>query len=326
MSILIQFEALSPVPVIEEYLHDKGWLLPNERVSKINTAGEGNMNVVLRVTSNLRSFILKQSRPFVQKYKQIAAPLERIAIEKQFYEVIQVGYLLDHAPKTLGFDATNYVLILEDLGNCQDMSNIYHQRNVPDNIVKDLTTILKTIHSSDAPKDFPKNLEMRKLNHQHIFELPFLNDNGFSLDGIQPGLQGLSVPYKNDSALKKIISEIGSLYLHNGNTLLHGDYYPGSWMTEKDNLYIIDPEFAFVGFAEFDLGVMAGHLLIATHDKTYMDRILELYGNTVDRKLVKRMAGIEIMRRIIGLAQLPLQRTLSEKETLLKLAYKLITV
>lgn len=315
----------SPISEIQICLSDKGWTKNNEQIIAVEKPGEGNMNVVLRVITDYRSFILKQSRPFVQKYQQIEAPLERIGVEQQFYKAIQSDDLQPHTPKILGYDAINYILILEDLGNCEDMSSVYQLKNVSDNLVKKLTDILKTIHESDIPSDFPDNLEMRKLNHQHIFELPFLVDNGFSLDDIQPGLQVLSIPYKNDTILKETVSEIGSMYLQEGNTLLHGDYYPGSWMTEKDNLYVIDPEFAFVGFAEFDLGVMAGHLLLATNDEGNIENILQNYDGPVDKKLVKKMAGIEIMRRIIGLAQLSLKRTLVEKEHLLKLAHKLIT-
>ena len=44
----------------------------------------------------------------------------------------------------------------------------------------------------------------------------------------------------------------------------------------------------------------------------------------VDIKLIQQVAGIEIIRRLIGIAQLPLNRTLQEKETLLKMAKKMI--
>lgn len=319
-----KFDLTSSPLEIENYLKQHSWLGPKEHIKIIEKPGEGNMNVVLRVKTNLRSFILKQSRPFVQKYQQIAAPLERIAVEKRFYETMQGPDLKPHMPKTFGYDPQNYILLLEDLGNCQDMSIIYQSRIISNHQVKELTSILRAIHESSPPKDFPDNREMRKLNHQHIFELPFLVDNGFSLDDIQDGLQELSMPYKRDDDLKRIVSDMGNTYLEQGTTLLHGDYYPGSWMTENDNLYVIDPEFAFVGFAEFDLGVMAGHLIMTTQNKEIIDKLLPLYGNTVDKELIEKIAGIEIMRRIIGLAQLPMQRTLEEKGNLLKLAYKMI--
>ena len=165
---------------------------------------------------------------------------------------------------------------------------------------------------------------MRNLNHQHIFALPFMADNGFSLDNIQPGLQELSIPYKQDEELKKQISIIGEKYLSQGTTLLHGDYYPGSWMTDEQQIYVIDPEFGFVGFAEFDLGVMAAHLIMATQTEDYLSRIISIYPEEIDTHVTQQVAGIEIMRRLIGIAQLPLKNSLEDKKRLLEMAKKMI--
>lgn len=313
------------ISTLQEYMHQNDWLLSkNEEIVSIEKPGEGNMNVVLRVTTNKRSFILKQSRPFVQKYQQIEAPINRIKVELQFYQAIQSSALSAHIPKVLGFDASDHLLLLEDLGQCEDMVFIYEKKEIDKTALQKLIFIIDLIHRTKVPLDFPENMEMRKLNHQHIFVLPFLEDNGFSLDDIQPGLQELSLPYKKDTELKKAIEKIGKRYLSEGGTLLHGDYYPGSWMTEAHNLYVIDPEFGFVGFAEFDLGVMAAHLIMATGKKKYLGQVESQYNGRADKKLMSQVAGIEIMRRLIGLAQLPLDRTIDEKKSLLKKAHKMI--
>lgn len=318
------FDLSTPVIELENYLAASGWLDPEEYLVAIEKPGEGNMNVVLRIKTNERTFILKQSRPYVQKYQQIEAPLERIRVEKQFYQAIQGNALNAHIPKILGFDTAQNVLLLEDLGHCEDMTVIYHDRTITAKQLERLVFFIGLIHRKKVTDDFPQNLEMRRLNHEHIFVLPFLKDNGFSLDSIQPGLQALAEPYKSDDTLKAIINTIGEKYLSEGDTLLHGDYYPGSWMMEAKNLYIIDPEFAFVGFAEFDLGVMAAHLILATGKKDYMNKILLDYDGTIDEKLMANVAGIEIMRRLIGLAQLAIVRTLDEKRYLLQTAHEMI--
>ena len=309
---------------LQEYLQVNGWLSKDETIGSIEKPGEGNMNVVLRIITNKRSFILKQSRPYVQKYQQIEAPIDRIAVEHAFYEAIQSNALHAHIPKILGYDVSEHILLLEDLGDCEDMVALYQKRDITPKELRKLIFILGLIHRTKPPIGFPENLEMRRLNHQHIFELPFLKDNGFSLDDIQPGLQELSTPYKKDPKLKAEIKKIGDRYLSKGDTLIHGDYYPGSWMTEANDLYVIDPEFGFIGFAEFDLGVMAAHLVMITGKKKYLNRIHSLYEGDFDKKLMAQIAGIEIMRRLIGLAQLPLKRTIDEKKSLLKKAYKMI--
>ncbi|HDZ05061.1 MAG TPA: hypothetical protein ENH58_08410 [Maribacter sp.] len=282
------------------------------------------MNVVLRVATNLRSIIVKQSRPFVQKYQNIPAPIDRIAVENTFYKAIENSNITSHIPTIIGFDPDTHILVMEDLGDCDDMTFLYKQRNISNNQFNILIAIIHQIHNTKPPSNFPDNIKMRELNHQHIFILPFLSDNGFSLNDIQLGLQELSLPYKEDESLKEKITFIGERYLSQGNTLLHGDYYPGSWMLKDNQLFIIDPEFGFLGFKEFDLGVMAAHLIIATHNISYIEKIETSYPSKIDSELLQNIAGIEIMRRLIGLAQLPINRTLLEKAELLTMAKNLI--
>jgi len=322
---LIYFDENTAPAVLTSFLHEKGWIPATASVRSLQKAGQGNMNVVLRIATENSSFILKQSRPYVQKYQDIKAPLERIAVEQLFYTAMENNGVIGHFPKVLAYDAQNHLLQLEDLGDCDDMVYLYGDQKIAESQTARLVQIAHAIHSCDAPGEYHENLSLRQLNHQHIFVLPFLEENGFSLDSVQPGLQALSLPFKKDAELKKKVQQLGENYLALGTTLIHGDYYPGSWMSQGDTLYVIDPEFSFLGFAEFDLGVMAAHLIMATMQESSLASVLNSYEGTLNDSLVAQIAGTEIIRRIIGLAQLPLKRTLDEKAYLLKEAYQLIT-
>jgi len=65
---------------------------------------------------------------------------------------------------------------------------------------------------------------------------------------------------------------------------------------------------------------MGAHLMMATHDTKSIEKIILLYPDQVAEKKVYQYAGVEIMRRLIGLAQLPLKRSLEEKAHLLEVA------
>jgi len=54
---------------INQFLTDLKFLSSDENILTVEKPGEGNMNVVLRVKTNKRSFIVKQSRPFVLRLK-----------------------------------------------------------------------------------------------------------------------------------------------------------------------------------------------------------------------------------------------------------------
>ena len=60
---------------VARFLRERGWIEPDEVVLEVGRAGDGNMNLTLRVRTGQRSLILKQARPWVEKYPHIAAPV-----------------------------------------------------------------------------------------------------------------------------------------------------------------------------------------------------------------------------------------------------------
>jgi len=123
---------------------------------------------------------------------------------------------------------------------------------------------------------------MRALNHEHIFVYPYLDVNGMDLDTILPGLQGVANKVKANSSLKKVFDELGNLYLSDGDYLLHGDYFPGSWLKTEDGIKIIDPEFCFFGPIEFEIGVIVTHLKMADQPVAIIQRALSLYDEEIN--------------------------------------------
>lgn len=318
--------------IIDETL--SAYLIANKLISSkahildYSKAGEGNMNFVMRVKTSERSFILKQSRDYVNKYPQIAAPIERVAVENAFYNAIAEHELLaSFSPSVLHFDPNNHLLILEDLGEGSDLSLIYkNQEQISEDEMISLVDFLLQLHGLEG-LEFPSNKAMKTLNHEHIFHFPYLVENGFYLDDIQSGLQDLAMKYKTDDLLKQKIEKTGERYLKNGNTLLHGDFYPGSWLKVGGELKVIDPEFGFLGDAEFDLGVMLAHFEMSNVEPRVREKCLNHYKGerNIDEKLTQQYQGIEIMRRLIGIAQLPLTLSLTDKSILLERAKELIS-
>ncbi|MBK5278098.1 MAG: aminoglycoside phosphotransferase [Bacteroidia bacterium] len=313
-----------------ELLYQNSWIPASDKIVSVEKPGEGNMNFVLRVKTNSTSIVIKQSRPWVEKYPQIPAPENRIAVEATFYqEISNDNFFHRYCPAIIGFDKKNYVLALEDLGEATDCTFVYKKNStLEDKDLESLVGFISHLHNSSIGyrKTFPENAELKILNHTHIFKYPFQEDNGFTLDAIQPGLQAASIPYKKNSILKENIVPLGDVYLQTHQTLIHGDFYPGSWLRGKTGIKIIDPEFSHFGRAEFDLGVMMAHLKMAQVESRALTNVLELYGRPqgFDNQLFCGFCGVEIMRRIIGLAQLPFDLNLKEKSALLELARQLI--
>ena len=317
---------------LEAYLKSKDWLEAGDAIANVEKPGEGNMNFTLRVIAlSGNTFIIKQSRDFVEKYPTITAPAERVLTEGLFYEFTQQNLdLRAYMPKLLGIDEVNNIIAIQDLGQANDYTYWYKPQQIAlKEELEQIVQYLSLLHNSfigKAPNNAFENRKMRVLNHEHIFQYPFMENNGFDLDTVQPGLQTAAMVYKQDETLKKLILNLGDKYLEEGSTLLHGDYYPGSFLKTDQGVKIIDPEFCFYGHAEFDLAVIMAHLKMSQQSQEIINWTLECYEKTsdFDEKLFCQFMGVEIMRRIIGLAQLPLSLSLEVKIELLQEAKGLI--
>ena len=71
---------------LERYAHQQGFIGPTQSLHSARKAGDGNMNLTLRLTTAEGSLILKQARPWVEKYPHIEASSDRSLVEIAFYE------------------------------------------------------------------------------------------------------------------------------------------------------------------------------------------------------------------------------------------------
>jgi 5-methylthioribose kinase len=298
---------------VARVLDAQRWLEPGETVTSVEKAGEGNMNLTLRVRTDRRSVVLKQSRPWVEKYDQIEAPWDRIVIEARFYKTVRALPTVAAAmPKLLNADADAKLLLLEDLGNAEDLSLVYRGGKLEDGEVAALARWAAALHAGTRGQFTPDlaNREMRGLNFAHIFEIPLNEDNGIDLERFEPGLTAVANRIKTDFAYRQRVRETGARYQADGPCLVHGDYFPGSWLRTPGGPRIIDPEFAFFGDPELDIGCALAHVRLGWIDRAVAHAFLASYGSPLgappDPTLIGRYAGIEVMRRLIGVAQLPL--------------------
>ena len=311
------------------YLVARGLMAAEETPVGVTAAGEGNMNCTLRIITPRRRLIVKQARPWVEKYDHIPAPWNRSHVETAFYETVEaVSGVGDRMPRLLHVDADARVVVLDDLGDGGDLSSIYARTRLSNDDRDALVDYLVRLHRIVVPahrKAVLANRQMRALNHEHIFHFPLVESNGFALDDITPGLQHIADELKRDAPFVARVAALGSRYLDDGETLVHGDYFPGSWVRTRGGVAVIDPEFCFLGCGEFDLGVMMAHLIMAGDTEADTD-VLERAAadGRADAALARQFAGVEIMRRLIGVAQLPLAVRLEKKRELLGRARRLV--
>lgn len=312
-------------------------------------AGEGNMNLVLRVTMGEESLILKQSRPWVQKYPSIAAPEERILAETDFYRRVADGdshvnhRVCEKVPRILASSPEHYLLAIEDLGAASDYSRLYQRGEVDRADAKvafgeaiEWLTMLHRLPVFESEASSVGCDELRQLNHDHMFVIAMTDTPAIDLDSVCPGWTKASALIRQDRTLRRALVNLGQTYLdwqcprNRDKCLLHGDYYPGSWLHTDAGFRVIDPEFCFAGPPEFDLGILSAHRLFcdAGLGRESVMRDCESYqllaDLSLDPLLVHRFAGAEMIRRLIGVAQLPLVADLAQRRRWLEIGHDLV--
>jgi len=313
---------------LAEQLHQLQLIDNDETLKAAGSAGDGNMNYTLRVQTNRRSLIIKQSVPYVAKYPSIPAPTDRIQQEVAFYRfVAEHPKVANRMPQLFVHNKQHNVVVFQDCGDTPDYSVMYTQdTSLENDTLATLVDWLATLHaiplSASETLSFSNN-EMRQLNHFHIFDFPLNSNNGLDLDAICPGLKQVANKIQKNETFKQHTKAIGrEVYLAGGTQLIHGDFFPGSILNTLQGPTIIDPEFCHSGRREFDLGVFYAHLHFAQASSHLAESFLAASHQRLpfDRALTQKIAGIEIMRRIIGVAQLPIDMNLDRRIKLLELA------
>ncbi len=305
----------------EHYIKKMGFFKSDSLVTRFSSAGDGNMNFTFRASyANGNSIILKQAPPYCAKFKEIPAPLERLTQENFYYQIISKSpLLLNYSPRILGFDPEANIMFMEDLGNAVDYENLYSGSRLTQNEFESLFLYLSELHSLPVDEISMTNQKMRDLNHQYIFVLPFKKEIAIDLNAITPGLNRLAEKVYASSSLKNIAHEVGKLYLEKKDCLIHGDFYPKSWLNTQNGLKVIDPEFGHIGCREFDIGVFRAHMMMCEQDELLIQSLDLFYqkNNSFDQKLSDIFCSFEVLRRILYVSQVPLRNNLEFKDALI---------
>ncbi|MSU53303.1 MAG: aminoglycoside phosphotransferase [Opitutia bacterium] len=297
--------------------------------------GSSNMNCVWRAHLPGRSLMLKQARPWVEKYPTIAAPVERTEAEARFYRLAaRDPHLATRLPAILDHDPAAHVLVLADLAPATPLEICYPGptgAHLDFAAIDELAATINRLHRVAVPAaEAPalRNHAMRTLNHAHLFDLPIRAEGPFDafLESLTPGLADASRAFRSDAVYVQLVTALGRRYLeHDHPHLLHGDFFLGSLLRAPGGaIMLIDPEFSFGGEPEFDLGVFYAHLILSNHPEPVRARWLEKTAADRDDRLIRHYAGVEIMRRLIGVAQLPLPAALAPKRAWLAQSRELL--
>lgn len=188
-------------------------------------------------------------------------------------------------------------------------------------------------------KDFI-NPELCEISEDLVFTEPYF-DQFKRNEVIEENLEFVTEHLYDNEVLKEEVALLKYAFLTNAQSLLHGDLHTGSVFITKEDTKIIDPEFAFYGPMGYDIGNVVANLVFAwvngkANQKTeFVNWVEQTIVDVIDlfkMKFVKvwkeyaielfakntafqvdylqsvitdtaGMAGLEMNRRIVGLAK-----------------------
>lgn len=323
-----------------------GWLGDEEQVTTCASLG-GESSTVMRVElqelrGGWRTAVLKQSLPWLRRDESVAMPADRWRGERAFYaEVARVPEAAAWMPRLMAADEARFLLLLEDFRGASTLTSLYGGGSLAKGAAEVLGAFLRALRCGTRGE---RNAQfghggMKALSHRLLFEAPFdsrgQGGNGFgpdgpapagdTLDAIEPGLGEAAATLRSDRTFRDALSELGSRFLDAGACLVHGAFHPANWLLlPNGDVRVVDPQYSSPGDPEFDLGTALAHLLLARQPVEVVTTFLSAATGAeeagregpadteeveagVDRPLVARYAGAELVRRLLGGAQLPLE-------------------
>jgi 5-methylthioribose kinase len=315
----------TPAALLEEatlpaYLQARGLLAPGEPV-EVEPAGDGNINWVRRVRSGRRSWVVKQARPALERFPQYRVSTERIVFEARWLETVRALDDAEVCPRVACFDAAARVLVLEDLGTAPRLDALLAgggpaATELAASAASRLAGFLGRVHGATRDPGLAArfaNDEMRRLHGDHVFVLPF-RENDFPLPApVRARAEGLW----RDPHLAEATAAAYRRYLEPRGALVHGDVQAGNVLLAERGAVLLDAEIAHVGDPAFDLGTLFAHLWLPAVARGVPDAA----GPAVDaawaayagaagaapglREAALRYAAIEMLRRTLGAARVP---------------------
>lgn len=241
--------------------------------------GDGNLNLVFKVRAEAdpsRTVVVKQALPYLRLVGDSwPLPIERAQIEAQAL-AIEYGLCPQHTPKVHLFDPVMYATVMQNLDDHLIMRKGLIARVKYPHFAEHIGTFMaRTLGAtSDLVLDYRTkkaqvarfiNPELCKITEDLVFREPYRRTerNGYHAE-IEPQILALQA----DETVRVEVAKMKEKFMTQAQALIHGDLHTGSIMVNRDQTYVIDPEFAFYGPMGFDLGAVIGNLLLnyAAHE------------------------------------------------------------
>jgi 5-methylthioribose kinase len=226
------------------YVRAQGWL--SSAPARVETLGGGVSNVVLRVESPERTFVLKQSCPQLRTRDAWFSDLDRVYREQEVMQLLQPLLPPLSVPDVLFVDRTNYVFAMSHApADAMPWKDDLLAGRVESAALGELAGyILGRMHQATAVSEAARSLADPTVFVQLRVE-PFYRR-------VQERRPEVAL------AVGRIVDQMLSVK----EALCHGDYTPKNLLVHDGGFTLVDYETAYFGDPTMDLGLFLCHLLL----------------------------------------------------------------
>jgi 5-methylthioribose kinase len=227
-----------------DYLRERGWVGPGP--ARVTPLGWGVSNVVLRVETPERLFVLKQSRPRLRTRDLWLSDLDRVYREQEVMEVLRPLLPEPTVPEVLFADRANYVFAMS---HAPSESRVWKEALLAGEVDRTLGEraglVLGRMHEATG-RD--RAAVERFRDHTVFVQLR-----------IEPFYRRVQ---ERRPEVAHLVEPLVERLLSLKEALCHGDYSPKNVLAHTRGFTLVDYETAHLGDPTMDLGFFLSHLVL----------------------------------------------------------------
>lgn len=230
-----------------DYLRSKGWV-PADEVLQVEELSVAQSSTVMRVTSPVRRWVVKQALPKMKSDPEWEASVERSLREVACQKYLETLLPLGSVPPIYHHDPDNFLFVMEGApADCQLWHDAMMEGKTDAEVAASAGSLLGNIH-----------------------RLSYLDEEALHEFGDKHFFHELQLSPFYDSVAKvypKLADKIGAhaaLLATSNVCFIHGDFTARNIVVAPHRLILLDFEAGHFGHPSFDLALMVCHLTLKT--------------------------------------------------------------
>jgi 5-methylthioribose kinase len=227
-----------------DYLRERGQL--GSEPAHVEALGWGVSNLVLRVTTPERRFILKQSRPQLRTREAWFSDIARVYREQEVMELLHPLLPAQVVPEVRFVDRPNYVFAMS---HAPEPARVWKETLLTGEVDPELGAtagrVLGLIHGTTATR----REQLAALRERTVFDQLRIDPFYRRVQERRPEVA---------TAIAPLIEQL----LSREEALCHGDFSPKNLLQYPGGFTLVDYETAHLGDPTMDLGFFLSHLLL----------------------------------------------------------------